>query len=60
MEILKMLGWMIVFALMTLLATVMTVVAGPSAGLVSTKLAALVFGLLFLASILTSVVRRRT
>jgi len=55
-----MLGWMIVFALMTLLATGMTVAAGPSAGMISTKLAALVFGLLFLASVLTTVVRRRT
>jgi hypothetical protein len=56
----QMLGWMIVFALMTLLSTVMAVAAGPSAGLISTKLAAFVFGLLFLASVLTSVVRRRT
>jgi hypothetical protein len=56
----QMLGWMIVFALMTVLATVMTVAAGPSAGVVSTKLAALVFGLLFLVCVLTSLVRRRT
>jgi len=55
-----MLGWMIVFALMTVLATVMTVAAGPSAGFISTKLAALVFGFLFLASVLTNLVRRRT
>jgi hypothetical protein len=55
-----MLGWMIVFALMTLLATIITVAAGPSAGVVSTKLAAFVFGVLFLATVLTSVVRRRT
>jgi hypothetical protein len=59
MEI-QMLGWTMVFALMTLLAIVMTVTAGPSAGLVSTKLAALVFGLLFLASVLTGLARRRT
>jgi hypothetical protein len=60
MENYKMLGWMIVFALMTVLATVMTIAAGPSAGFISTKLAALVFGFLFLASVLTSLVRRRT
>jgi hypothetical protein len=60
MENSKMLGWMIVFALMTVLATVMTVAAGPSADVVSTKLAALVFGFLFLACVLTSLVRRRT
>jgi hypothetical protein len=55
-----MLGWMIVFGLMTILSTVTTMVAGPASGVLSTKLAALVFGLLFLASVLTSVVRRRT
>jgi hypothetical protein len=60
MENSEMLGWMIVFALMTVLATVMTVAAGPSAGFISTKLAALLFGFLFLASVLTSLVRRRT
>ena len=59
MENHKMLGWMIVFALMTVLATVSTVAAGPSAGVISTKLAALVFGFLFLACLLTSFVRRR-
>lgn len=60
MENSQMLGWMLVFALMTILATVMTVAAGPSAGFLSTKLAAFVFGALFLASLLTSVVRGRT
>jgi hypothetical protein len=55
-----MLGWTLVFALMTILATVMTVAAGPSAGFLSTKLAAVIFGVLFLASALTSMVRRRT
>jgi len=60
MENSQMLGWMLVFALMTILATVMTVAAGPSAGFLSTKLAAVVFGILFLASALTSMVRRRT
>jgi hypothetical protein len=60
MESSQMLGWMMVFALMTILATVATVAAGPSAGVISTKLAALVFGILFLATLLTSLVRRRT
>jgi uncharacterized membrane protein YtjA (UPF0391 family) len=55
-----MLGWMIVFALMAILAGVMTVVAGPSAGFVSTKLATLVFGILFLVCLLTSFARGRT
>jgi hypothetical protein len=55
-----MLGWMIVFALMTVLAIIVTVAAGPSAGVISTKLAAFVFGLLFLASLFSSIVRRRT
>jgi uncharacterized membrane protein YtjA (UPF0391 family) len=55
-----MLGWMIVFALIAILAGVMTVAAGPSAGLVSTKLASVVFGVLFLACVLTSLARGRT
>lgn len=55
-----MLGWMMVFALMTILATVRTVVAGDAATFLSTKLAVLVFGLLFLASVLLNIVRRRT
>ena len=55
-----MLGWMMVFALMTILATVVTVAGGASSAFLSTKLAALVFGLLFLASALLNIVRRRT
>jgi hypothetical protein len=55
-----MLGWMMVFALMTILAMVRTVAAGASGTFLSTKLAVLVFGLLFLASVLTNIVRRRT
>jgi hypothetical protein len=55
-----MLGWMMVFALMTILAMVRTVAGGASADFLSTKLAALVFGLLFLLSLLTNIVRRRT
>ena len=55
-----MLGWMMVFALMTILAMVRTVAGGTSASFLSTKLAALVFGLLFLATALLNIVRRRT
>jgi hypothetical protein len=55
-----MLGWMMVFALMMILAIARTVAGGASATLLSTKLAALVFGLLFVASVLLSIVRRRT
>jgi hypothetical protein len=55
-----MLGWMMVFALMMILAIVRTVAGGASADFLSTKLAAVVFGLLFLASALLNIVRRRT
>ena len=54
-----MLGWMIVFAFLAILAAVMTMVADPSAGIVSAKLATLVFGVLFLACLLTRFVRGR-
>lgn len=55
-----MLGWMMVFALMTILATVRTVAGGASETFLSAKLAALVFGFLFLASFVLTIVRRRT
>ena len=54
-----MLGWMMVFALMAILTAVLTLVAGPGAGFVSTKLATFVFGVLFLACLLTSFARGR-
>ena len=54
-----MLGWMIVFAFMAILNGVITIAAGPSAGLVSAKLATLVFGVLFLVCLLTSFARGR-
>jgi uncharacterized membrane protein YtjA (UPF0391 family) len=53
-----MLGWMMVFALMAILAAALTL-AAPAAGLISTKLATLVFGVLFLACLLTSFARGR-
>jgi hypothetical protein len=55
----QMLGWMIVFGLMAILAAVMTVAAGPSADIISTKMAAVVFGVLFFACLLTSFARGR-
>jgi len=54
-----MLGWMIVFALMSILAAILTLAEYPAAGFVSTKLATLVFGVLFVACLLTTVARRR-
>jgi uncharacterized membrane protein YtjA (UPF0391 family) len=54
-----MLGWMIVFALMAILAGILTMAAGPSAGIISTKLATLLFGVLFLVCLLTSFARGR-
>ena len=54
-----MLGWMMVFALMAILNGIITIAAGPSAGIISTKLATLVFGVLFLVCLLTSFARGR-
>lgn len=54
-----MLGWMIVFALIAILAGATSVIAGPATGLISTNFATVVFGVLFLACLLTSLVRGR-
>jgi uncharacterized membrane protein YtjA (UPF0391 family) len=54
-----MLGWMIVFGFMAILAAVMTVVAGPSADIISTKVATVLFGVLFVVCLLTSFARGR-
>jgi hypothetical protein len=54
-----MLGWTMVFALLAIITALLAFAAGPSAGFISTKLAAAVFGGLFLASVLTSVARGR-
>jgi uncharacterized membrane protein YtjA (UPF0391 family) len=54
-----MLGWMLVFALIAILAAVMTVLADPAAASISMKLAIVVFGALFVACLLTSVARGR-
>jgi uncharacterized membrane protein YtjA (UPF0391 family) len=54
-----MLGWMMVFALIAILAGTLSVTAGPAAALISAKFATLIFGALFLVCLLTSIVRRR-
>jgi uncharacterized membrane protein YtjA (UPF0391 family) len=54
-----MLGWMMVFALISILAAVMTIIAGPAAASVSLKLAMVIFGALFVVCLLTSVARGR-
>ena len=54
-----MLGWMMVFAFIAILAGTLSVTIGPPAGFISTKFAAIFFGALFLACLLTSVVRGR-
>jgi len=53
-----MLGWMMVFALMTILSAVMNLVAG-AAEPTSMKLATMVFGALFFVCVITSLARGR-
>jgi len=48
-----------VFAFIAILAGTLSLGAGPAAGLISTKLAFVVFGVLFVASVLTSLIRGR-
>jgi uncharacterized membrane protein YtjA (UPF0391 family) len=55
----QMLGWMMVFALIAILAGTLSVTAGPAAALISAKFATFIFGALFLVCLLTSIVRRR-
>lgn len=54
-----MLGWMLMFALITIVAAIMTVTAGAAAGIIAAKLATLVFGILFLVCVISSLARRR-
>ena len=54
-----MLGWMMLFAFIAILAGILSVTIGPPAGFLSTKFAAIVFGALFFACLLTSFVRGR-
>ena len=53
-----MLGWILIFALMTLLGAIFTFAAAPGPGLVSFKFATVVFGGLFIACIATHIARR--
>jgi len=54
-----MLGWMIVFALITVLGALMSLAGIVAPESVSMKLATVVFGVLFLACVLTRFVRDR-
>lgn len=54
-----MLGWMMVFALMAILAAVSNMIAGPAAELVSMKLATILFGALFFVCVITGLARGR-
>jgi hypothetical protein len=53
-----MLGWILIFALMTLLGAIFTLTAAPGPGLVSFKFATAVFGALLFACIATRIARR--
>jgi hypothetical protein len=55
----QMLGWMMVFALMAILAAVINMIAGPAAESVSMKLATMIFGALFVICVITSAARGR-
>ena len=54
-----MLGWMMVFALIAILAAVANVVGSAATSSISMTLATVVFGALFLACLLTAFVRGR-
>jgi uncharacterized membrane protein YtjA (UPF0391 family) len=54
-----MLGWVLVFALMTIVAAVLSVAAGPVEGMIAAKVATLIFGVLFLITAVTSLARGR-
>jgi hypothetical protein len=54
-----MLGWMMVFALMAIVAAVTDLMLGPAADSVSMKLATMIFGALFFVCVITSVARGR-
>jgi hypothetical protein len=58
-EINTMLGWMMVFALIAILAAVVNVAGGAATASISMTLATVVFGALFLACLLTAVARGR-
>jgi hypothetical protein len=53
-----MLGWILIFALTTLLGAIFTFAVAPGPGLVSFKFATVVFGALFFACIAAHIARR--
>ena len=53
-----MLGWILIFALITLLGSIFTFAVVPGPGLVSFEFATLVFGSLLFACIATHIARR--
>jgi len=53
-----MLGWILIFALITLLGAIFAFAVAPGPGLVSFKIATFVFGALFFACIATRIARR--
>ncbi len=53
-----MLGWVLIFALITLLGAIFTFAVAPGPGLVSFKFATVVFGALFFACIAAHIARR--
>jgi hypothetical protein len=53
-----MFGWILIFALITLLGAIFTFAIAPGPGLVSFKFATIVFGGLFFACIATRIARR--
>lgn len=54
-----MFGWMLVFALITIVAAILTVTTGAAAGILAAKFATFVFGFLFLACVISSLARGR-
>jgi hypothetical protein len=54
-----MLGWILIFALMSILGAFFTLAADPGSGFASIKFATIVFSGLFFACILTRIARRR-
>ena len=53
-----MLGWVLIFALITLLGAIFTFAVAPGPGLVSFEFATALFGTLFFACIATHIARR--
>jgi hypothetical protein len=54
-----MMGWMMIFAFFAVVGAVLTLTLDPAAASISLRLSTIVFGILFLLSVLTRVVRGR-